>query len=105
MNNTSEIFSESKKSEVLFGHSTEIISAKEADRGESNEWLKLIAEEGVIFFALMLIILFVLIYNRPHIFSFVLIALNIVILFWTPLFWLLIFLQYPKNNFYENFSN
>lgn len=72
-------------SNFIFGQGSTFIQ-KKAEMGESNAFLKLLVEQGLISFIILILIIYFLLRKKPYLLFYVLITLNAVVILYTPYF-------------------
>ena len=98
MNNSIDYIYQESPEQILFGTGPGSIE-KKSDKGESNAYLKLFIEEGLIITILILSFIYYHLKNNVPLLFVVLISLHLVILIDTPLFILLVILGSIYNKF------
>lgn len=101
ISNSLNLISSGSTSEWFFGRgpgSNGVIFEK----GESNAFVRLFIEEGMIFCMLVFVLIYRALKSRPSLLMFVLISLNSVVMIETPLFVYLLIVTYMVNLKYSN---
>ena len=95
-----EVVKTMNTTEILFGKGTGYISSDESrDRGESNSYMKVFVENGLVVLTLWILIIYFLLRDNPPLLMYILVSLHAVVLLETPFFILLITLPslIPEN--------
>ena len=86
-----EVVKTMNTTEILFGKGTGYITSDDSrDSGESNSYMKVFVENGLVVLTLWILIIYFLLRDNPSLLMFILVSLHAVVLLETPFFILLL---------------